>query len=161
MNEAIGRYERSFPGLTTTVVTRKLLFVESRRVVSHSIEAPEQPTFIPRGVRPTGPDHPTGVHWRSLSTVWGSRPARTPLGMSRYTLVGQRPIQNRAKSSYTGLYRGLNPEAERVCVCVSTPVSKELALHNSPPVEQLVPSRGAVDHYHSLPNEDSDSSVVI
>ena len=118
MNEAIGRYERSFPGLTTTVVTRKLLFVESRRVVSHSIEAPEQPTFIPRGVRPTGPDHPTGVHWRSLSTVWGSRPARTPLGMSRYTLVGQRPIQNRAKSSYTGLYRGLNPEAERVCVCV-------------------------------------------
>ena len=30
------------------------------------------------------------------------------------------------------------------CVCVPTPVSKELALNNSPPVEQLAQSRGAM-----------------
>ena len=48
-----------------------------------------------------------------------------------------------------------------VCVCVSTPVSKELAQTNSPLVEEHVcSSRWAVDHYHSLPNEDSDRSVV-
>ena len=40
-----------------------------------------------------------------------------------------------------------------VCVCVSHPGQRVLPHH-------FHTGRGAVDHYHSLPNEDSDRSVV-
>ena len=43
-----------------------------------------------------------------------------------------------------------------VCVCQLTPVSRDTTLFYCTKLR-----RGAMDHYHSLPNEDSDSLVVI
>ena len=51
-----------------------------------------------------------------------------------------------------------------VCVCVSHPGSKGLPRAHLSTVTAALSffhrSRGAVDHHHSLPNEDSDGSVV-
>ena len=46
-------------------------------------------------------------------------------------------------------------------MCVSPPVSRDTIPLSYYQVCTVEHSRGAVDHYHSLPNEDSDSLVVI